>query len=47
MLDPKLLIDAGVDPAKVNGWIFAKVEVKDVSGKPIEVEKFLKPFDFK
>lgn len=47
VLDPKMLIDAGVDPAKVTGWVFAKVEVKDDAGKPIEVEKFLKPFNLK
>lgn len=47
VLDPKMFIDAGVDPAKVTGWVFAKVEVKDAAGKPIEVEKFLKPFNLK
>ena len=45
VLDPKMFIDAGVDPAKVTGWVFAKVEVKDAAGKPISVDKFLKPFD--
>ena len=45
VLDPKMFTDAGVDPAKVAGWAFAKVEVKDATGKPIEVEKFLKPFN--
>lgn len=45
VLDPKILIDAGVDPAKVTGWVFAKVEMKDESGKPVSVDKFLKPFD--
>jgi hypothetical protein len=44
VLDPKMLIDAGVDPAKVEGWVFAKVKVDDANGKPIEVDKFLKPF---
>ncbi len=47
VLDPKLLVDAGANPAKVTGWAFAKVEVKDASGKTVEVDKFLKPFDFK
>lgn len=45
VLDPQMLIDAGVDPAKVTGWVFAKVEIKDAAGKPISVDKFLKPFD--
>jgi hypothetical protein len=45
VLDPKLLMDAGVDPAKVTGWVYAKVPMKDAAGKPIEVDKFLKPFD--
>ncbi len=44
VLDPKVLTDAGVDPAKVEGWVFAKVKVDDANGKPIEVDKFLKPF---
>jgi len=45
VLDPQMFIDAGVDPAKVTGWAFAKVEIKDASGKPVSVDKFLKPFD--
>jgi hypothetical protein len=44
VLDPKVLTDAGVDPNKVEGWVFAKVKVDDANGKPIEVDKFLKPF---
>lgn len=44
VLDPKVLTDAGVDPEKVEGWVFAKVKVMDEDGKPIEVDKFLKPF---
>lgn len=47
VLNPQPFIDAGVDPAKVEGWVFAKVEVKDEQGKAIEVDKFLKPFDLK
>lgn len=45
VLDPKVFIDAGVDPAKVEGWVFAKVSTMDANSKPIEVDKFLKPFD--
>lgn len=44
VVDPKMFIDAGVDPSKVEGWVFAKVKVDDEDGKPIEVDKFLKPF---
>ena len=39
------VMNAGVDPAKVTGWVFAKVEIKDESGKPVSVDKFLKAFD--
>ncbi|HYE69572.1 MAG TPA: hypothetical protein VEA58_13225 [Anaerovoracaceae bacterium] len=45
VVDPKMFTDAGVDPTKVEGWIFAKVKVDDEDGKPIEVDKFLKPFE--
>lgn len=45
VLDPKMLVEAGVNPAKVEGWVFAPVEMKDSSGKPIAVDKFLKPFN--
>jgi hypothetical protein len=44
-LNPQPFIDAGVKPDKVQGWIFAKVPVKDKNGKPEEVDKFLKPFN--
>ena len=45
VLNPQPLIDAGVDPDKVENWIFAKVETMDEKGKAVEVDKFLKPFD--
>lgn len=45
ILDPKIFIDAGVDPAKVTGWVYAKVEVVGNDGKKVEVDKFLKPFN--
>jgi fermentation-respiration switch protein FrsA (DUF1100 family) len=45
VLNPQALIDAGVDPLKVDGWIFAKVELKDDQGKVELVDKLLKPFD--
>jgi len=45
VLNPQVFIDAGVDPTKVEGWVFAKVEKEDENGKKIQVDKFLKPFD--
>ncbi|MDD3439249.1 MAG: hypothetical protein PHI04_07535 [Clostridiaceae bacterium] len=45
--DSQPFIDAGADPNKVEGWVFAKVPVMDEQGKKIEVEKLLKPFDLK
>lgn len=45
VLNPQPFLDAGVDPASVEGWVFAKVETMDDNGKKIQVDKFLKPFD--
>jgi hypothetical protein len=47
VVNPQPFMDAGVEPEKVEGWAFAKVEVKDEAGKMVEVDKFLKPFDLK
>jgi hypothetical protein len=47
VLDPQPFIDAGVNPEKVEGWIFAKVPSMDSAGNKIEVDKLLKPFDLK
>jgi hypothetical protein len=38
-------IAAGTDPAKIEGWAFTKVTVDDVNGKPVLVDKILKPFN--
>ncbi len=46
VLNPQPFIDAGVDPDKVEGWVFGKVTV-DGGGKMTEVDKLLKPFDLK
>lgn len=43
-LNPKPLIEAGVDPAKVKEWIFTKMPVTDKDGKQLLVDKFLKSF---
>jgi len=45
VVNPEIFIAAGVDPAKVEGWKYASVQMKDNSGKTIEVMKFLKPFN--
>jgi hypothetical protein len=45
VLNPKPFIAAGVDPNSIEGWAFAKVTVDDANGKPVEVDKLLKPFD--
>ncbi len=46
VLNPEPFIDAGVNPEKVDGWVYAKVPtMKD--GKKIEVYKLLKPFNLK
>jgi hypothetical protein len=45
VLTPEPFIAAGVDPAKIDGWAFAKVTVDDANGKPIQVDKILKPFN--
>jgi hypothetical protein len=47
VLNPAPFIAAGVDPAKVQGWSFAKVETKDDAGRTRIDDRFLKPFDIK
>jgi hypothetical protein len=47
VLDPAPFIAAGVDPAKIRGWAFAKVETKDDAGKTIQVDKLLRPYNLK
>ena len=47
VLNPKPFIDAGVDPTKVEGWIFTKVEIKNEQGNAELVDKFLKPYNLK
>ena len=44
VLNPEPLIAAGVDPAKVVGWVYTQVSVEE-NGKTIQVYKFLKPFN--
>ena len=47
VLNPEPFIAAGVDPSKIDGWVFAKVETKDDAGRAITVDKLLKPFNLK
>lgn len=47
VLNPQPFLEAGVDPAKVEGWVFGTVKVDNGKGKMVEVEKLLKPFDLK
>lgn len=47
ILNPQPFLEAGVKPEQIQGWAFAKVEVKDKDGKPELVDKILKPFDLK
>jgi hypothetical protein len=45
VLNPEPFLKAGVDPSGIEGWVFTKVMVDDENGKPVEVDKILKPFD--
>ncbi|WP_312092313.1 hypothetical protein [Aminipila sp.] len=45
VVDPAIFMEAGVSPEQVEGWNYADVEIKDKTGKPLTVKKFLKPFD--
>ena len=47
VLNPDPFIAAGADPTKIAGWAFAKVRVDDASGKPVQVDKILKPFNLR
>ena len=47
VLDPAPFIKAGVDPNRIEGWLFTKVTVDDENGKPVEVDKILKPFNLR
>lgn len=47
VLNPEPLKAAGADPSKVAGWVFTKVPVKDDSGRDIEADKFVKPYNLK
>ncbi len=46
VLNPESLVAAGVDPEKVEGWVYAQVPIEE-NGKTTQVWKFLKPFNLK
>ncbi|MDR2071783.1 MAG: hypothetical protein LBP81_10260 [Treponema sp.] len=45
VLNPEPFLKAGLDPARIEGWVFTKVTVDDENGKPVQVDKILIPFD--
>jgi hypothetical protein len=45
VLNPEPLKSAGVDPAKIKGWVFTKIPVKDNAGRDVQVDKFVKPYN--
>jgi len=47
ILNPQVFIDAGVDPEKVDGWVYDKIKAMESNGRTYEVYKFLKPFNLK
>ena len=44
VLNPEPFLAAGVDPEKIEGWVYKQVAVEE-NGKTEQVWKFLKPFD--
>jgi hypothetical protein len=47
VLNPEPFISAGVDPNKIEGWLFTKVTGEDEDDKPVQVDKLLKAFDLR
>ncbi len=45
VLDPAPFAAAGADPTRIDGWLFAKVESMDATGKPVFEDKLLRPFN--
>ncbi|MDR1148487.1 MAG: hypothetical protein LBK66_07640 [Spirochaetaceae bacterium] len=45
VLAPAPFAAAGADISQIEGWLFAPVTVDDENGKPVQVDKLLKPFD--
>ena len=47
LLNPNMLIDAGVNPTKVTGWEYKKTSVKVSNSNETEIYKFIKSFNLK
>jgi hypothetical protein len=47
VLNPIPFTAAGTDVSKIEGWLFAPVTVDDENGKPIQLDKLLKPFNLR
>jgi hypothetical protein len=47
VLNPEPFKAAGVDPARITGWAFARIPVKDAAGRTVDVDKFVKPYNLK
>lgn len=45
VLDPKPLVDAGVDTGRLKEWVFAKLPITDEDGRQIKVDVFMKGFN--
>ncbi|MCC8191162.1 MAG: hypothetical protein LIP77_11105, partial [Planctomycetes bacterium] len=47
VVDPHMLLAAGVDRDNVAGWVYGSVYVADEYGRSVPEEKFLKPFNLR
>ena len=45
VVEPSILVAAGLNPEAVEGWVYADVTVMDAQGNKSTVKKLLKPFD--
>jgi len=45
VLNPEPFIAAGTNLDRIEGWLFTKVTVDDDKGRPVQVDKILKPFN--
>jgi predicted transcriptional regulator len=45
VLDPAVFIEGRSRTPKRSRWLYAKVKTMDGSGRPIEIYKFLKPYN--
>ena len=47
IIDPQILINAGVSPSEVSGWDYVKTSYTDLDNKEVEIYKFIKSFNLK